>query len=173
MSRVTDPSDRSTAAVFADGAGAVLVSSCAGRSRIGPVVLGTDPGGAELIYARHDEGVVRMQGAATFGAAVGHLVDATRAAVAAAGLTLDDVDLFAYHQANRRIINAVGERLGLDPERVLVCVDRYANTSAATIPMVLAEAGADGRLNDGALVLLATFGAGFTYGAAMVEWGMP
>jgi 3-oxoacyl-[acyl-carrier-protein] synthase III len=172
MSRVTDPYDRSTAVVFADGAGAVLVSGCDGRSRIGPVVLGTDPGGAELIYARHDEGVVRMQGAATFGAAVEHLGAATRDAVAAAGLTLEDIDLFAYHQANRRIITAVGDRLSLDDERVLVSVDHYANTSAATIPMVLAEAAENGRLNEGALVLLATFGAGFTYGAAVVEWGM-
>jgi 3-oxoacyl-[acyl-carrier-protein] synthase-3 len=171
MSRITDPNDRSTAVVFADGAGAVLVSAVEGESRIGPVVLGTDPSGRQLIYARHHDGYVHMEGAATFGAAVEYLAESTLRAVEAAEVALGDIDLFAYHQANHRIISAVGERLDLDEERVLVCVDHYANTSAATIPMTLAEAAEEGRLADGMRVLMASFGAGFTYGAAVVEWG--
>jgi 3-oxoacyl-[acyl-carrier-protein] synthase III len=171
LSRVTDNDDRATAALFADGAGAVLVTACEGAARIGPVVLGTDPAGESLIYAHHDEGVIRMRGGATFGAAVEHMAAATHAAVAAAGLELGDVDLFAYHQANGRIIRAVGERLGLPGERVLFYVDRFGNTSAATIPIALAAAVDDGLLEPGAKVLMGAFGAGFTWGAAVVEWG--
>jgi 3-oxoacyl-[acyl-carrier-protein] synthase III len=171
LSRVTDRDDRATAALFADGAGAVLVTPSDGAGRIGPVMLGTDPAGLPLIYAHHDEGVIRMRGGATFGAAVDHMAAATRSAVAAAGLDLGDVDLFAYHQANGRIIRAVGERLGLPEERVLFYVDRFGNTSAATIPIALAAAAADGLLTPGAKVLMGAFGAGFTWGAAVVEWG--
>jgi len=171
LSRLTDPDDRATAALFADGAAAVLVNAHEGSTRVGPVVLGTDPAGGPWIYARHSEGVIRMLGRETFAAAVDHLVAATHAATAAAEIELDDVDLFVYHQGNGRIIRAVGERLELPDERVAVCVDRFGNTSAATIPMALADAAEAGRLKDGDKVLLGAFGAGFTWGAAVVEWG--
>jgi 3-oxoacyl-[acyl-carrier-protein] synthase III len=169
LSRVTDPDDRSTAPLFADGAGAALIVPDR-QGRIGPIVLGTDPTGAPLIYARHDEGVIRMNGGGTFQAAVSHLVDATRAAADAAAVSLDDIDLFAYHQANGRILRAIAERLGLPDERLLVSIDRFGNTSAATIPMTLADAAQSGRLRRGARVLLGAFGAGFNWGATVVEW---
>jgi 3-oxoacyl-[acyl-carrier-protein] synthase III len=171
LSRVTDRDDRSTAALFADGAGAVLVSVCEGASRIGPVVLGTDPAGASWVYARRDEGVIRMRGHDTFKAAVSHLTSATHQALDAVGLGLEDIDLFVFHQGNGRIVRAVGERLGVSDERMAVCVDRFGNTSAASIPMALADAAEQGRLEAGARVLMGTFGAGFTWGAAVVEWG--
>jgi 3-oxoacyl-[acyl-carrier-protein] synthase III len=173
MSRVTDLYDRSTAALWADGVGSVLVSAIPGASRIGPIVLGTDPSGALLIHATHEEGVIRMRGQETFGAAVSHLSAAAMQALAAAGLGLEDIDIFAFHQANARIIRTVGERLGLPTERVINCVDRYGNSSAATLPIALGEANAQGRLLPGTRVLLSTFGAGFTWGAAVVEWGLP
>jgi len=88
-----------------------------------------------------------------------------------AGLDLDDIDLFVYHQANARILAAVGERLGLDDERVINCIDRYGNTSSATLPIALADARERGMLEPGMNVLLAAFGAGFTWGAGVIEWG--
>jgi 3-oxoacyl-[acyl-carrier-protein] synthase-3 len=97
---------------------------------------------------------------------------ATRQACAEAGTTLDEIDLFVYHQANARIISALGERLGLPDERVVNCIERYGNTSAGSIPIALAEAEADGRLRPGMRVLLGAFGAGFTWGAALLEWGI-
>jgi 3-oxoacyl-[acyl-carrier-protein] synthase-3 len=92
--------------------------------------------------------------------------------VGRAGFTLDDVDLFVYHQANARIISAVGEKLGLPRERVVDCIARYGNTSAASVPIALAEAEAEGRLKPGMRVLAGAFGAGFTWGGALMEWGL-
>ncbi|HEX8066848.1 MAG TPA: ketoacyl-ACP synthase III [Thermoleophilaceae bacterium] len=173
MSRVCDHYDRSVAALWADAAGCALVSRCAGGSRIGPLTLGTAPEGCRLIYASHEDGNVRMRGGETFGAAVDHLSNSTMLALEASDMTLEDVDLFAYHQANARIIRAVGERLDLPEEKVVNCVERYGNSSAATIPVALFEAERDGRLVPGTRVLMSTFGAGFTWGAGVVEWGLP
>ncbi len=172
LSRVTDPYDRATAALFADGAGAALVEAHDGKTRVGPVVLGGEPAGAQWIYARRPENILRMRGRETFAAAVDRLVEVTRAAISAAGLRLDDIDLFVYHQGNLRIIRAVGARLALPTERVAVCIDRFGNTSAATIPMALSDAVRAGRLRDNDKVLLGTFGAGFAWGAAVLEWGV-
>jgi len=173
MSRVTDHYDRSTAPLWADGVGSVLVSAITGTSRIGTIVLGTDPSGAFLIHATHEEGVIRMRGQETFGAAVSDLSNAAMQALAAEGLGIEDIDIFAFHQANARIIRTVGERLELPTERVICCVDRYGNSSAATLPIALGHAHAEGRLTPGTRVLMSTFGAGFTWGAAVVEWGLP
>jgi 3-oxoacyl-[acyl-carrier-protein] synthase-3 len=96
--------------------------------------------------------------------------EATIEAVGRAGLELDDIGLFVYHQANARILTAVGERLGLDGERVINCIDRYGNTSSATLPIALVDARERGMLDPGANVLLAAFGAGFTWGAGVIEW---
>ncbi len=112
MSRITDPEDRSTAAVFADGAGAVVLQATAQDSRIGPIVLGADGAGADHIIVPRPEGVIRMRGHETFREAVARLSLATVQAVRAAGARLEDIDLFVYHQANGRILSAVGERLG-------------------------------------------------------------
>jgi 3-oxoacyl-[acyl-carrier-protein] synthase-3 len=112
-----------------------------------------------------------MRGHETYREAVAHLSLATEQAVHAAGLRLDDVDLFVYHQANGRILTAVGERLGLDPARVVDCIAEHGNTSAATLPLALDHAAGHGLLHDGDRVLLGAFGAGFTWGASVLEWG--
>ena len=171
LSRLIDRDDRSTAGLFGDGAGAVLVRATGGASRLGPVILGADGARAGLIHADRAEGLIRMKGHDTFRQAVDRLSEVTFEALAAAERSLDEVDLFVYHQANSRIIRAVGERLGLREERVIDCVPRYGNTSAASIPIALAEAASHGLLDDGALVLLAAFGGGLTWGGTVVEWG--
>jgi 3-oxoacyl-[acyl-carrier-protein] synthase III len=171
MARITDPTDRSTAAVFADGAGAVLLSATDAPGRIGPIVLGADGGGADHIFAERKEELIRMRGHETFKEAVTWLSRSTLEAVEAAGLTLEDIDLFVYHQANGRILAAVGERLDLPGDRVVDCIAEYGNTSAATLPLALAYSARAGRLRSGDRVLLGAFGAGFTWGATVVEWG--
>jgi 3-oxoacyl-[acyl-carrier-protein] synthase III len=173
MSRITDPEDRSTAAVFADGAGAVVLQAAAQDSRIGPIVLGSDGAGADHIVVPRPQGVIRMRGHETFREAVARLSLATVQAVRAAGARLEDIDLFVYHQANGRILSAVGERLSLPVERVVDCISEYGNTSAATLPLALDHVEKDGRLEPGHRVLLGAFGAGFTWGATVVQWGTP
>ena len=171
LSRFTDPADRGTAALFADGAGATVVGPANGNGgRIGDIVLRADGAGAPAIYATHEDQTFHMQGHDTFKAAVHHLSESTLEAIKREGRTLDDVDLFVYHQANARILAAVAERLGLEPDRVIDCIDRYGNTSSATLPIALAEARELGKLEPGSTVLLAAFGAGFTWGAGVVEW---
>lgn len=171
MSRITDPDDRSTAAVFADGAGAVVLVATDEPSRIGPVVLGADGSGAETIVVGRTEALIRMRGHETFRAAVARLSESTLAAAEASEVTLGEIDLFVYHQANGRILSAVGERLGLSPERVVDCIGEYGNTSAATLPLALAFSEQHGLLGAGDRVLLGAFGAGFTWGAVVAEWG--
>ena len=173
MSRITDPDDRATAAVFADGAGAVVLVATDEPSRIGPVVLGADGGGAEHIFVERAEALIRMRGHETFREAVTRLSESTLAAAEASGVTLDQIELFVYHQANGRILSAVGERLGLAAARVVDCISDYGNTSAATLPLALAFSERRGLLRQGDRVLLAAFGAGFTWGAVVTEWGAP
>ncbi|MGI8801181.1 MAG: beta-ketoacyl-ACP synthase 3 [Solirubrobacteraceae bacterium] len=173
MSRITDPYDRATAAVFADGAGAVVLEESLQGGRIGPIVLGSDGAGAEHIYVRRSDAVIRMKGHETFREAVARLTLATAQAAQAAAVKLDEIDLFVYHQANGRILSAVGERLGLPPERVVDCIGEYGNTSAATLPLALAFSEREGLLQAGDRVLLGAFGAGFTWGATVIEWGRP
>jgi 3-oxoacyl-[acyl-carrier-protein] synthase III len=127
--------------------------------------------GAPAICATHDEHIIRMQGHDTFKAAVHRLSESTIEAVDRVGLELDDIGLFVYHQANARILAAVGERLGIERERVIDCIDRYGNTSSATLPIALADARERGMLEPGMNVLLAAFGAGFTWGAGVIQWG--
>jgi 3-oxoacyl-[acyl-carrier-protein] synthase-3 len=173
MSRITDPSDRSTAGLFADGAGAAVVSAGAG-GLIHPAVSGADAAtGAALLCVDHDERLVRMNGLETYRHAVARLSESALQAVAAAELELEDIDLFVFHQANTRILGAVGQRLAVDPERVVDCIGAFGNTSAATVPIALCVAQDEGRLEPGARVLLGAFGAGFTWSAAVVEIGGP
>jgi 3-oxoacyl-[acyl-carrier-protein] synthase-3 len=170
MSRITDPDDRGTAAVFADGAGAVLMRG-AEEGRIGPIVLGSDGANADLVLATRAEGITRMQGHDTFRHAVERMAEASGEAAAAAGLTLAEIDLFVYHQANARILRSVGERLDLPVERVVDSIVHFGNTSAASIPLALEDARLAGDLEPGANVLIAAFGAGLTWGATVIEWG--
>jgi 3-oxoacyl-[acyl-carrier-protein] synthase-3 len=173
LSRYTDLDDKRTAALFGDGAGAVVLSAVEPPGRIGPVVQRADAGGAAWIHCGRDDHLLRMEGHETFQNAVARLSEVSRQAVEAAGLELDDIDLFVYHQANARILRAVGARLGLTGERVVDCIAGTGNTSAATLPIALSVAEQDGRLQPGAKVLLAAFGAGFTWAGAVIEWGMP
>jgi 3-oxoacyl-[acyl-carrier-protein] synthase-3 len=171
LSRFLDFSDRDTAALFADGAGAAVVSATArGSGRIGPVVLHSDHAGADLIRLERG-GRISIQGQETFRAAVSSLSAVTEEALAAVGLGLEEIDLFVYHQANSRIIRAVGQRLGLDRDRVVDYVSQFANSSTATLPIALSVAESEGRLAAGSRVLLGSFGGGFTWGATVVRWG--
>ncbi len=170
FSRIVDPDDRRTAALFGDGAGACVLTTVSAPGRVGKVIMRADAQAASLVVADRG-GLMQMEGPETYRLAVARLVEVTREACAAAGMATADVDLFAYHQANARILRAVGQRLGLDPERVIDNIEHYGNTSAASIPMALARAAAEGRLAEGARVFLGAFGAGMTWGGVVVEWG--
>jgi 3-oxoacyl-[acyl-carrier-protein] synthase-3 len=172
VTRITDYRDRKSAPLFADAAGAAVIGPAeGGRGVIGPIVLGADGAPPHAIVAEHADRRLKMDGPRVYRNAVARMTEATLEAVGRAGLRLEDIDLFVYHQANARITRAVGERLGLDPERVVDCIERLGNSSAATLPLGLAAAERDGRLRPGARVLLAAFGAGFTWGGGVIEWG--
>jgi 3-oxoacyl-[acyl-carrier-protein] synthase-3 len=172
LSRFTDKSDRGTAALFADGAGAAVVAPAVhGGGWIGEIVLRSDGDGGPAIRAGLEERVIHMQGHDTFKAAVQRMSEATLEVTERSGVALDEIDLFVYHQANARILTAVAERLGLDPDRVVNSIDRYGNTSSATLPIALVDARERGLLEPGMTVLLAAFGSGFTWGAGVIEWG--
>jgi 3-oxoacyl-[acyl-carrier-protein] synthase III len=170
MSRHLDHRDRKTAMLFGDGAGAVVLTADADGG-IGPVVLRSDGAAAAFIRADRATGLVRMDGHETFKRATAALIGATREVLARSGLTTDDVDLFVYHQANGRITSAVAEALDVTDGRVLDVIADIGNTSAASIPLALAEARQLGLLHPGARIVLGAVGAGFTWGAAVLEWG--
>src|SRR5215216_5353326 len=161
LTRLVDYDDPKTAHLFGDGAG-----------QIGPIMLAADGGLGPAITCSYEDRVIKMDGHSTYQTAVKRLTEATVAAVARAGLELDDVDLFVYHQANGRIIKAVGDRLDLEPAKVADYVAHMANTSAASIPLTLSLLREDNRLRSGQQVLIAAIGAGFTWGAGIVEWGI-
>jgi len=172
IGRFTDPTDRGTYPLFSDGAGAVLVSPAAGRGRMGPVILGADGAEGPTLYGDWHDRILHMDGPRVFKHAVMRMKDATVEALAAADLEVEDVDLFVYHQANARILKAIGDRLGIEERKLVSTIETLGNNSAATLPIALAAAEADGRLVEGARVLLSAFGAGFTWGATVVEWGL-
>jgi 3-oxoacyl-[acyl-carrier-protein] synthase-3 len=172
VTRITNYDDKRSAPLFADAAGAVVLGVGGdGRGAIGPIVLGADGAQARTIIAPLDTRLVEMDGPEVFKHAVARMSEVTLAAVDRAGLTLEEIDLFVYHQANARITRALGERLGLAPDRVVDCIETLGNASAATLPVALATAERDGRLRPGAKVLLSAFGAGFTWGGGVIEWG--
>ena len=175
ITRITDFKDKRTAPLFADAAGAVVIGSASGGSggSVGPVVLGSDGSHGATITASHAERKLRMDGPEVFKHAVARMREVTLQATAAAGLSLDEVDLFVFHQANARIISALEGRLGLDPEKVVNCIETLGNASAATLPVALARAQSEGRIKAGDRVLLSAFGAGFTWGGGVVQWGSP
>ncbi|MBM3494055.1 MAG: ketoacyl-ACP synthase III [Armatimonadetes bacterium] len=184
MTRHVDWSDRKTCVLFGDGAGAVVLGpTTAGDGLLGSA-MGADgsraraiylPGGgtrmpltAELLERRLDKLV--MDGSEVFRFAVRIMAEACAAALLRAGLSADDVDLFLPHQANIRIIKAAAERMGLSDDRVYNNVDRYGNTSAASVPIALCEAVGEGRVARGDLLVFVGFGAGLTWGANVVRW---
>jgi 3-oxoacyl-[acyl-carrier-protein] synthase-3 len=171
LTRFLDMDDRRTAALIGDGAGAAVLRAIDGPGRIGPAILRANGESREILYMTRDELKLRMEGQRTFAHAVEYLSDVTRQAIEHAGLALEDIDLFVYHQANRRILRAVGERLDLPTERVIDCIEGFGNTSAASIPLALDWAQQEGMLDDGMQVLLASIGAGFTWGGTVIEWG--
>jgi 3-oxoacyl-[acyl-carrier-protein] synthase III len=171
LSRVTNFDDKRTASLFGDGAGAVVLSA-EGEGAIGPILLASDGSMGETIVATHAERQLIMDGHTTFNMAVKVLADSTQEACERAGVRLDDIDLFVYHQANGRIIKAVTERLELPEERVADYVAETGNTSAASIPLTLSLLREDGRLRPGQRLLLSAVGAGFTWGAGVVDWGV-
>jgi 3-oxoacyl-[acyl-carrier-protein] synthase-3 len=174
LSGITDPEDPATAPLFADGAGAVVIEAGGDDGpAIGPILLAADGSLGDRITAGYGaDRNLRMDGHSTYQVAVKRLTESTQLAVERAGLTLDDIDLFVYHQANGRIIRAVGQRLDLPGEKVADYVAGMANTSAASIPLTLGLLREDGRLRIGQRVLVAAIGAGFTWGAGIVEWGI-
>lgn len=176
LSGIVDHEDRSTAVLFGDGAGAVVVRATDGPARIGPFTLGADGARAAWLFVpaggsrdpAGDERTLLMRGGDVYRHAVDRMTEAARTLMPGGP---DDVDLFVAHQANVRILAAVAGRLGLRDEQVVCNIGAYGNTSAASIPIALAESSASGRLRDGMTALLAAFGAGFTWGAGLVRWG--
>ena len=185
MSRIIDYEDRTTCVIFGDGAGAVVVSAAEDPElRIIDFAHEVDgsggqalwmPAGGSRLPASHETvdqrlHYVHQEGAAVFKFAVRKTGEISRYILERNGLRAHDVDLFVSHQANRRIIMAAADQLGLPEEKVVINIDRYGNTTGATIPLALADALAAGRLKKGDLVLLASVGAGFTVGAVLLRW---
>lgn len=184
MSAITDWSDRNTCILFGDGAGAAVVSASEGERGILSTHLRSDGSLCELITVPAggsrtplSEQVVadrthfiKMKGNETFKVAVRTLEEIARETLAANHLQVEDLDLYVPHQANMRILKAVMERLGLPLEKVMLNLEQYGNTSAASIPIALDEAVRAGRIRDGSLVMLGAFGAGLTWASALIRW---
>ena len=170
MWSITDHDDRNTAVLFGDGAGALVLEATADEEA---GVLGWDAGTDGTlgdILACDMGGTIRMDGQTVFKKAVRMVVDSCAAALERAKLTGGDVDVFAPHQANLRIIDAAAGRLGIPAERCSVILDRTGNTSAGSIPLALAESRENGRLREGSVVLVSGFGAGMTWASAVLRW---
>ncbi|HET9052021.1 MAG TPA: beta-ketoacyl-ACP synthase III [Candidatus Dormibacteraeota bacterium] len=179
MTSLVDFKDRGTCVLFGDGAGAAVVGvDETGRGGLRAASWGADGGESDLIYfgppSDGSEGpdAVRMHGKGTFRLAVERMAETAERLCAQAGWAVGDVDHVVPHQANLRIIDAVAKRLGLRPEQLVVNGDMYGNTSAASIPIALAEADATGRLHAGDRVLCVAFGAGLTWGGVALEWSL-
>jgi 3-oxoacyl-[acyl-carrier-protein] synthase III len=178
-SRILNWKDRTTCVLFGDGAGAVFLQAGEGQGSAARGILSSHLHAqgtlGDILYVdgavgRRDlPGTLVMNGKEVFRHAVNRLSGAVDEALAANGLTYKDIDWLVPHQANLRIIDAMGKRLGLPPERVVVTVDRHANTSAASVPLALAEAYHDGRIKRGDLVLMEALGGGLTWGSALVR----
>lgn len=184
VSRFVDPEDRTTAILFGDGAGAVIVVA-SDEPRLGPFVFGTDgerldclmvPAGGSRMPATHKTITGRLHNVTMKGQDVyRHAVDRMEQAVREVldGEDVNSVDLLVAHQANARIVSALAERIGLDPGRAVCNIAEYGNTSAASIPIALAESVEQGQLNQGSRVLTVAFGAGFAWAAGLITWGQP
>lgn len=184
LSRIVDWSDRNTCLLFGDGAGAVVLEAVEGENGILSTHQHTDGNHWELLYQKgcgsrnpatqqnldHRLLYVTMQGNEVFKFAVRAMAEVAREALAANGLATSDISLFIPHQANLRIIEAVGKRLCLGSDRVFVNVEHYGNTSSASIPIALDEASRAGRIKEGDYVLLDAFGAGLTWAAVLLRW---
>ncbi|NUT55930.1 MAG: ketoacyl-ACP synthase III [Thermoleophilia bacterium] len=177
LSKILDWEDRSTLVLFGDGAGAVVLEKVDEGGFLG-FELGADGGGGEHLWlpgsgSRRFEGadrLVKMNGREVFKFATRVMVSSAEAVLNECGRTVDEIDVYVPHQANKRIIDHAARKLGIPEEKVVVNVDRYGNTSSGSIPLALADAAADGRLREGELVLMTGMGAGLTWGSALIEW---
>jgi 3-oxoacyl-[acyl-carrier-protein] synthase III len=172
LARITDWTDRNTAILFADGAGAAVLEAVDGHGQLLGWDLDADGSAEEALYAEVG-GTLQMEGREVFRRAVRIMVDSATKSMAAAGVTADDLALVVPHQANIRIISASCERLGIGLDRASIVLDRTGNTSAASIPLALADALDRGRVCQGDLVLFVGFGAGMTAASAVVRWSAP
>jgi len=181
FSRILDWTDRTTCVLFGDGAGAVVLEAQeqpGGREDRGILTsyLRSDGRYRDKLYvdggpsSTGTVGHLRMDGREVFRYAVGAISEAVEGALAQSGFTADDIDWFVPHQANKRIIDGVARKLGLDAGQVVLTLDRHGNTSAASIPLALADAVADRRIKRGDLVMLEAMGGGFTWGATLIRW---
>jgi 3-oxoacyl-[acyl-carrier-protein] synthase-3 len=177
FSTIVDPTDRRTAFLFGDGAGAVVLRA-GGEGTVHDIVLGSDGGQEDLIITpgggsrdpRSEERWFTMQGQAVYRQAVDRMTDSTRQILHRTGWAVGEIDRFVGHQANRRILDAVAHRLGLAADRVVANLDRVGNTAAASIPVALSDAHDRGLLRPGDKVVLTAFGGGATWGAAALTW---
>ncbi|GBF57355.1 3-oxoacyl-[acyl-carrier-protein] synthase 3 [Candidatus Phycosocius bacilliformis] len=179
FSRILDWSDRTTAVLFGDGAGAMVLgavaSAQAGSRGVLAHALRADGRQADLLYVDGGPsqggriGKLKMQGQAVFRHAVGNISEAISACCEKAGVKVSDIDWFVPHQANRRILDGVARRMGLDDHKVVTTVHQHGNTSAASVPLAFEVARQDGRICDGDLVLLEAMGGGFTWGASLIR----
>jgi 3-oxoacyl-[acyl-carrier-protein] synthase-3 len=184
LSRIIDWTDRNTCLLFGDGAGAVVVEACAGDSGILSTHIHSDGSYWELLYqpgcgSRNPPvqktlddrlAYIVMQGNEVFKLAVRAMEDVAHEALGANGMSTADIDLFIPHQANRRIIDAIGKRLDLTEKQIFINLDRYGNTSSASIPLALDEAMHASRIKEGDIVLFDAFGGGLTWGSALLRW---
>ncbi len=170
LSRITDWDDRTLAVIVGDGAGAVVLEATDGPGELLAWDLGAD-GSLRHLLKCDTGGYLFMNGREIFRHAVRAVVDSSLAALQRAGMEPGDVDVFVPHQANARIISAARERLGIPEERCVVTIDRYGNTSSASIPLALADALETGLLQPGAKVLMSGFGGGMTWASAVLRWG--
>jgi 3-oxoacyl-[acyl-carrier-protein] synthase-3 len=184
LSRIVDWTDRNTCCLFGDGAGAVVIEASADERGILSTHIHSDGRHWELLYQpgvgnrnpasqkTFDEkhAFINMQGNEVFKLAVRAMEDAALEALAANNLSTSDIDLFIPHQANRRIIDAIGKRLGINGEQLFINLERYGNTSSASIPIALDEANRGGRIKEGDIILLDAFGGGLTWGATLIRW---
>ncbi len=185
MSAIMDYEDRTTAILFGDGAGAVLLEPCEdGSEGVIDSILRCDGSGSEFLYIKaggslhpasaetvaNREHFLRQDGRAVFKQAVKWMADVSSEVAQRNGLSGQDIKLFIPHQANKRIVDACAQRMGLSEEQLLVNIDRYGNTTAATIPLGMADAVRDGKLAPGDNVIIAAFGAGFTWGGMYIKW---
>jgi 3-oxoacyl-[acyl-carrier-protein] synthase-3 len=169
FSKIIDWSDRSTAVLFGDGAGAVVLSKSNDDSDILSTVMKSDGSHWQLLHCQVGE-KLRMQGRETFKLAIKSMEQVCNKALAKAGITKEDIKLIIPHQANVRIIDALAEKLEVDRDRVYVNIQKYGNTSAASIPIAMYEAYKEGKINRGDYILLTAFGAGLTWGAIVLKF---
>jgi 3-oxoacyl-[acyl-carrier-protein] synthase-3 len=177
LSKILDFDDRSTLVLFGDGAGAVVIEPVTNGGFIG-FELGADGGGGESLwlpgsgsrYFEDPERYVKMNGREVFKFATRVLVRSASDLLDRVGMTVDEIDVYVPHQANIRIIDHAARKLGFPPEKVVVNVEKYGNTSSGSIPLALADAVADGRIRPGAKVLMTGMGAGLTWGSGLIEW---